>query len=774
MINSGIRAPQLQTLFDSISVLIAFVDQDLIYRSCNTSYAKWIGLERDQIINRSVADILGPELFESRRSLMAKALEGQVIEFERWVERSTGEKRFLKAQYQPFRVDDGTIRGFSFVGHDQTLQRRSEENERANLRNLFRQTPEMFVVLRGPEHVFEFVNEAHIKVLGFDATGLTVREAQPESVEVHGILDEVYRTGVTAELHEIPVTVGDRLRHFNLTYAARRDVEGTINGVMICGIEVTEQVADRRHLEKTEERYKLFFEHSPLPKFIFDPETYEFIDVNQTFCRIYGFTKEEVRKITACDIRPPAEVERFKSANSSFFDLSGPRQHGVFWHRKKDGTVFPVEVTSHDLILNGRRARLSQIVDVTSKLEYERRQTEIMETLTMAKEEAERASTLKSTFLANMSHEIRTPLGAMIGFADLLRDPGLSRSEHASYVDILIRNGEQLSHLINDILDLSKVEAGHLTLEITDVSCEQIAADVISLLSVKAKDKGIALDLEFDASAPRSLVSDGIRLRQVLMNLVGNAVKFTDIGSVRLKAYGCESKKGQRAIAFEIADTGVGIPSSQHDHVFEMFVQADESMTRKFGGTGLGLALSRRLARELGGDVTLVSSEKGKGTVFRAVFEDLPERRNVKSVSAAELMQPEVADDALAGVRVLVVDDSPDNQRIIWHFLRKQGALIETADNGFQGYRKALSGEHDMVLMDIQMPEMDGYTATQKLRDAGFRKPIIALTAHAMSEVRSKCMNVGCTDYLPKPINPKNLVQTVARWVPARSHELIN
>ena len=768
------------------------------------------------------------------------------------------------------------------------LTARRIENERENFRNLFRQTPEMVVILSGPEHRFEFVNEAHVEVLGFDATGMTVRQAQPESVEIHCILDEVYRTGKTAELHEIPITVTNRLRYFNLTYAARRDDYGKINGIMVMGIEVTDQVLSRRaiensqarfgelansmpqiiyvsapdgtttflnerwfqytggasddlasvftsdyihpedgvrvreafdaaaaagavfeaelrlrradgeyrwfitravprfengalrewygtstdihdhkvvaeELERSRERYRLFFNSSPLPKFIYDPETFQFLDVNEAFLNVYGYRREDIRSIDARSIRPLEEVSRFVSDSASYFDLSAPRHHGVFRHMKKNGTPFFVDVTSHDLMLNGRRARLTQIMDVTDKLASERRQAELLESLQSAKEEAERANELKSAFLANMSHEIRTPLGAMIGFADLLRDPGLSAAEHASYVDILIRNGQQLSLIIEDVLDISKIEAGHLTLEITQADPESIAADVISLLSVKAKDKEIALDLRIDPSTPKTIGTDAVRVRQVLLNLVGNAIKFTQVGSVRLTVKGCKTASGSEGVCFEVEDTGIGIPQDQSERIFEMFVQADGSMTRKFGGTGLGLALSKKLARSLGGDVSVVSTELGRGTIFRAFFEDLPAERRAETPTRFLERDPDIAEDALDGVSVLVVDDSPDNQRIIWHFLKKRGASVETADNGFEGFRKAIHGKFDIVLMDIQMPEMDGYTATQKLRDAGFRRPIIALTAHAMTEVRSKCMNVGCTDYLPKPINPKNLIAAVAR-----------
>lgn len=764
-------------------------------------------------------------------------------------------------------------------------------NERENFRNLYKQTPEMVCILNGPEHKFEFVNESHIKVLGFDATGKTVREVQPESVEVHGILDDVYRTGRTAELHEIPVTVGDRLRYFNLTFAARRDEGGAINGIMILGTEVSAEVKARQirkqaqiefeknvdvspailwiterdgsctylsqqwyeytgqtpeealgfgwldathpedkertakiyleanaahrafyaeyrlrtktgeyrwaidagnpridkdgnflgyagtvfdvhelkisqqKIKESQDRYMHLFNNSPLPKWIFDVETSRFMDVNETAVRHYGYSREEFLAMRVSDIRPQEDVARFTEAMKQEYALDRPYLHTGYRHVKKDGTVINVQVSTHDLILNGRKARMAAVVDVSEQVRVESQQRELLKNLELAKLEAERANQLKSAFLANMSHEIRTPLGAMLGFADLLRDPGLSRAEHANYLDILTRNGEQLAIIINDILDLSKVEAGHLKLDFTSVEPDTIAAEVISLLRVKSKEKNLALEYVRHESTPKTICSDPTRVRQVLLNLVANAIKFTRFGSVKIVSYGGQAASGRNTACFEVIDTGLGISQEQQGRIFEVFVQGDESMTRRFGGTGLGLALSRRLARALGGDVQVVRSAIDKGSTFLFQIEDQVEKADLSAASdkVESSQELEIREDSLKGLRVLVVDDSPDNQQLIWHFLTRHGATVDAADNGMLGFRKALARDYDIVLMDIQMPEMDGYTATQRLRSAGYNKPILALTAHGMTEVRKKCLYVGCTDHLTKPINSKELVSSIVR-----------
>lgn len=386
-----------------------------------------------------------------------------------------------------------------------------------------------------------------------------------------------------------------------------------------------------------------------------------------------------------------------------------------------------------------------------------------------SKEEAERANELKSAFLANMSHEIRTPLSAMIGFADLLREENLTPEERKSCIDVLIKNGQQLSFIINDILDLSKVEAGHLNLEFLPTKPKQIAEDIISLFQVKAKEKNLNLKFVCDMSTPDEISSDPVRVRQVLTNLVSNAIKFTENGSITIKSSKIKQSAGRDLVAFEVTDTGMGISDEAEEKLFEMFVQGDTSTTRRFGGTGLGLALSRKLAKALGGDVVVKSSIPGLGSTFLFTFDDCPEKREV----ACELAEKkkEFTIDALTdgglllkNVKVLVVDDAPDNQLLIWHFLTKAGAQLESAENGLEGFEKALNGNYDLVLMDVQMPLMDGYAATQKLREHGYKKPIIALTAHAMSEVRKKCLSVGYTDHLTKPIDPKKLISCIASY----------
>ena len=530
---------------------------------------------------------------------------------------------------------------------------------------------------------------------------------------------------------------------------------------------LAEQAAQEANARTLEERVRIeeVLNQTTIPIALLEGREHRFKFTNDAYNQTFDLPRTPVGLLID-EVMPEAVSQGFKDLLDRVFE-TGESYHGIetpFVRNEMDGTqkTFFVDFTfaAKRHADGATEGVLATILDVTDKV----RSRKELET---AKDEAERANELKSAFLANMSHEIRTPLGAMLGFADLLKDPSLSNNERSNFVDILSRNGEQLSVIINDILDISKVEAGQLTLEYADFYPARLAEETLSLLNVKAKEKDLALEYLSDETVPESIVSDPTRVRQILLNLVSNAVKFTKFGRVTIRSYGCETSDGRKAACFEVTDTGMGIAPDKIDSIFEPFIQADNSMTRRFGGTGLGLALSRQLARALGGEITILRSELNVGTTFLLKIEDQPQKRESSEPEAREpkKFQAEIPSEVLLGIRVLVVDDAPDNQALIWRYLSKYGAVIDSAENGYMGYRKALAFEFDIILMDLQMPEMDGYTATHKLRSAGFQKPIVALTAHAMSEVRQKCLNVGCTTHLPKPINARELVTTVAKLV---------
>ena len=386
--------------------------------------------------------------------------------------------------------------------------------------------------------------------------------------------------------------------------------------------------------------------------------------------------------------------------------------------------------------------------------------------LRTAKEAAEAANAAKSAFLANMSHEIRTPLGAVLGFSELLMSPETTPSEKYNGMEAIKRNGRTLSGIISNILDLSKIEAGRLEYEIGEVSFESILSEIHQLMELEATGKGIRLILKTEGIVPSVVPTDPLRLRQILINVIGNAIKFTDRGSVTVTVRVSQPSQGPGQLAFTVADTGAGIAKEQIERLFEPFNQADSSITRRFGGTGLGLVLAKRLAMGLGGDVSLVSSVVGIGSIFLVTVNiGEPQAKLFKGYEVEKSSSPKERERIrLANTKVLLVDDSLDNQVLIKQILRLAGAEVHTANNGKEGVEKALSDEFALVLMDLQMPEMDGYEATKILRKNGFARPIIALTAHALKEERLKCLSSGFNEHLTKPIDIDSLLRMVSQY----------
>lgn len=495
--------------------------------------------------------------------------------------------------------------------------------------------------------------------------------------------------------------------------------------------------------------------------YLFDAFTFRFVHVNCGARDNIGYPLDEILQMTPLDIKPAFTNDSFRQLVEPL--LSGELANLKFEteHKRKNGTLYPVEVTLQTGVFGGQPVFVAIILDIT-----ERRKLE--ESLRRSQEESLAANRAKSDFLANMSHEIRTPMTAILGYSELLMDSDLDSELRDNAVLTIHRNGKHLLGIINDILDLSKVESGKLELEILKVNPVEILQDVRNLLSVKASERANDLRLELLGEIPESILSDPTRIKQTVLNLVGNAIKFTKNGTVSIVA---ECNRLSEQLIIHIKDTGIGISEEGVNRLFQPFSQADSSTTRKFGGTGLGLAISRKIARLLGGDIS-VQSEEGKGSCFTLTLCTGPlgdvrmasHGQSPTTVrSNADSSNGQVA--KLAG-RILLVEDSPDNQRLFSFVLQKAGAEVLIANNGKEAVELALNSDplqpFGIILMDMQMPIMDGYEATAALRKHGYRGQIVALTANAMKGDIDRCLEAGCDAFLPKPIDRSTFLPEVA------------
>ena len=523
------------------------------------------------------------------------------------------------------------------------------------------------------------------------------------------------------------------------------------------------------------DRFRGVFDNAPIGIALVDLDGHWLL-VNHVVCDILGYPEAQLLGMDFQTLTHPDDLEKDLSLAKKLLDNEIPAYQMEKRYLHGDGHI--VWASLHVSLLRDESDNplhfIGQIQDISHQRKIER-------DLKQAKELAENANRSKSEFLANMSHEVRTPMAAILGYSEILLDPRLTQGERDHALQAIRRNGSHLLQIINDILDLSKIEAGRLDLETIPYSPWQIAMEVASALRVRADEQKLRLDTRPVGRVPATAIIDPTRLRQILVNLVSNAIKFSEPGgTISVRMEGIPASAAQlSSLRMEVEDGGIGMTPAQIAQLYVPFQQADTSTTRKFGGTGLGLSITQKLIDAMGGTIS-VRSQVGKGSCFTVEIPLVTTEKVASWLAPDQLssqIKPTKKDDEILQGRILngnilLVEDNPDNQKLLVYHLCRIGLDVDVVENGRIALEKAQRGNYDLVLMDMQMPELDGYGATSSLRKAGYQIPIIALTAHAMVEDREKCLKAGCTDFLTKPVDVKTLTEMLAVYLTSQEETI--
>lgn len=557
--------------------------------------------------------------------------------------------------------------------------------------------------------------------------------------------------------------IPDGRRWYDLKATPLAGADGQIAGITSVVRNITIHKEAEASLRRSDARYRALFEQNHDAVFIIDLEM-RYLDANQRAVEIYGYTVEEFRQMQG---RAPLSVT--ERSENSFARLLAGEKFPLLERtsRHKDGRLFPVELNA-ELVRdeNGDPLHVQCVVrDITDRKQAEEAlQAAIKEAREMA-QRADSANRAKSEFLANMSHEIRTPMNGIIGMTGLLFTTELTNEQH-QYARTIQSSGKLLLALLNDILDFSRIEAGKLNIETHNFNLRDLLEEVAVSLSLPVEEKDLEFSHAIDAGTPTQLHGDAYRLRQVLINLVSNAIKFTHSGGVTVQATTASEEDNTIWLRFVVRDTGIGIAPDKLEYIFDKFVQVDSSARRQYGGSGLGLAISRQLVELMGGKIG-VSSKVGQGSEFWFVVPLEKQTKSIGSRTGPLLHLSQATTDLFAqrAPHILLAEDNLINQQVVLRVLQKLGITADVAGNGRDAVRMVVGGSYDLVLMDVQMPEMDGLEATRHIRAKGQRIPIIALTAHAMAGDRDICLAAGMDDYLPKPVLPQTLIEMLGRWL---------
>jgi PAS domain S-box-containing protein len=744
------------------SVVITNLNANIEY--VNETFIRMTGYSRDEVIGKT------PRLLHSGKTgkatyeqMWATLNAGEVWKGELTNRRKDGSEYIGSALISPVRQENGKITHFVGIQEDITAKKHAE--------SLLQESEKRFRNVADAAPVLIWLADTNKRCTWFNQVWLDFTGRSMEQELGNGWSENIHPADL-AQCMDIYTSHFERREPFQMEYRLKRyngeyrwlhnngvprfDADGSFLGYIGSCIDITDRKLAEQKLTAQNLRYQTLLKSSTDGIHIIDLNG-NIVDMNEAFCKQLGYSYAETMQLNITQWDAQWSAEQLFNLLKELIH-SGQAKQFETKHRRKDGSIIDIEINSVPVVVDGQSLLFASARDIT-----ERKQNEAV--ILLAKDRAEALARSKSEFLANMSHEIRTPMNAIIGLTHLALHKEVSPEIH-DYLEKIGTSSNSLLSILNDILDFSKLEAGRLTIEHSPFDLDHILNNLHNLFADPALGKGLDLTIETAADVPRHLVGDSLRLQQVLINLLSNAIKFTERGQVRLTINTVQLDLSQARLSFCVTDTGIGMSGQDREKLFLPFSQVDGSITRRFGGTGLGLVISHNLLQLMGGEFA-VSSEPGQGSSFS--FElmldlsSLPGRQQPEGI----LPLPDELAKTLAGARVLIAEDNPVNQQVVYELLKLSGITAEIANDGQEALALLQQRDFDAVLMDIHMPVMDGFEATKLIRSQQrfATLPIIALTAGVTKEERERCMASGMNGFIAKPIKPKKLLLTLMQWI---------
>jgi len=752
-------------IVSSSSELMSLIDTDYRYVNVNQAYLDAYKKKSGDIEGQTVSKMFGDQVFQDViKPNIDRCLLGETISDQYWFESPGMGRKFMDVKYNPVREVDGTISGVTVSARDITDLKTAEEQ--LKIFKMFAEESGQGFGMADLDGKINYVNSTLCQMAGFieteDVIGLSIYDTYLRNHKVQlqkEIIPEIESQGQWTGEIDLVRKDGSVIHTIENFFVIRNELGESI-AYALTATDITDRKLAEEALQKSESNFRSIFTNAAVGIDVVD-EKGNFLQVNEALASMLGYAAEELTALNIREVTHPEDIGKSVNPLEEVFTKKKNCYRIEKRYVRKDGSVFwaDLSVSPYFDVVTNKNLAIGTVIDIS-------RAKMLREELQRSKEEAEEANMAKSEFLANMSHEIRTPLNAVIGFTELLESIVEDRKQKG-YLESIKSGGKNLLVLINDILDLSKIEAGKLEFKYEAINPYSLISEIKQIFALKIKDKRLKFIIDVDDEIPESLVLDEVRLRQVIFNLIGNAIKFTDKGFVKFSVRKMEFEEDKSKIDLLVAveDSGIGIPENQQERIFNAFSQQSGQSNRKYGGTGLGLSISKRLVEMMGGDISL-KSVLGKGSTFEFRLRDVAIGSTM--VSAAQDDNLFSFDNIRFGPAViLIVDDIESNRKLITENFSSEEVKVIEAEDGQKAVLFARQFNPDLILMDIRMPVMDGVEATRILKNDNQTKqiPIVALTASFRNLDNDKIYKELFDGYLSKPVSRFDLYQELMRFI---------